>query len=91
MNNPALDLTATFGKYVGQVLLDPNRMSSDTLGETDMEMVIEKIRHDAAQHHLRVHIQYPDEMFAAEQRSDRLRVLVNHQAGVLKISGFKLG
>lgn len=91
MTSTTLDLTKVFGKYVGQVLLDPNRMTSDTGGETDMEMVVEKIRHDAAQHHLRVHIQYPDEMFVAEQRSDRLRVLVDRDAGVLKISGFKLG
>jgi len=85
MSNTTPDLTSVFSKYTGQVLLDPNRMTCD------MDSVIEKIRDEAAQLRLRVRVEYPDSLFTTDIRHDRLRVLVNGDAGVLKITGFKIG
>lgn len=85
MDRNIQSLTQIFGKFSGQTILNPNRMTCD------VDMVLEEIRAEAEQHGLDVLVEYPGAQNIPDSRQDRLRVELNNDRGTYKVRDFRIG
>jgi len=85
MSYTAPDLKKIFGQYTGQTLKNPNRLTCD------VDTVLEGIKATADQHKLGLRVMYPGHRFTQEVNLNRVKVRVQDDGGVLKVSGFSIG
>lgn len=85
MDKNIRSLKEIFGRFSGQTILNPQRLTCDT------DTVVEAIRAEAAEHGLDVLVEYPGTPKIPDTRQDRLRVELNNDCGVYKVRGFRIG
>jgi len=75
MSKPKPNLTAIFGKYVGQTLKDPDRITCD------MDSVLLAMQADATKNGLELRVLFPGKMADFGNNSNRANVFVEQDAG----------
>ena len=82
-----LNLTAIFGKFAGQPLKDPRRLTAD------IDTVAEQMREIAKQHGLTLRLKFPGMMHTQDARRDRVNADVERDAaGNFRVKGnFRIG
>ncbi len=82
-----LDLSAIFGKFAGQQVKDPNRLTAD------IDTVAEQMRDTAKQHGLTLRLKFPGMMYTQDAKPNRVNADVEKDAnGALRIKGnFRIG
>lgn len=84
MDQNIQSLKQIFGKFSGQPLLNPDRLTCD------VDPVVEAIREEAAQHGLEVLVEFPGKPRIPDTRQDRLRVEVNNDCGTYRVRDFRI-
>ncbi len=82
-----LDLTAIFGKFAGQPLKDPRRLTAD------IDTVAEQMRDTAKQHGLTLRLKFPGMMHTQDAKPNRVNADVERDAaGKFSVKGnFRIG